>query len=36
LIARAKDSHKTGTPPRVSDLVVEKLFERVFDTKAVE
>lgn len=36
LIARAKDSHKTGTPPRVSDPAVEKLFERVFDTKAVE
>jgi hypothetical protein len=36
LVARAKDSHKTGAPPRVSDPAVEKLFERVFDTKAVE
>lgn len=36
LTARAKDSHQTGAPPRLSDPAVAKLFDRVFDTKAVE
>ena len=36
LAARAKDSHQTGAPPRLSDPQVAALFDRVFDTKAVE
>ena len=36
LLERAKGSHQTGAPPRLSDPAVQKLFDRVFDTKTLE
>ena len=36
LLERAKGSHQTGAPHRLSDPAVQKLFDRVFDTKTLE